>query len=42
MAFALCVGKRVGIHQVREEGMTIPGRRTCMYKGMKALGMYRD
>lgn len=41
-AFALCVGKRIGVHQVREEEMAIPGKRTCTYKGMKAFGIFRD
>lgn len=40
-SLALCIGKSVGIYQVEEERMSIPGRRTCMYKGMKALGIFR-
>lgn len=36
-----CMLKRVGIHQMREERMAIPGR-SCMYKSVKTLGLFRD
>ena len=36
-ASELNVEKRVGIHQVREEGMAPSGRRTCTYKGIRCL-----
>lgn len=33
----LNVEARVGIYQVREEGMSMSGRRTCTYKGIWCL-----
>lgn len=36
-AFELNVEKRVRIHQVREEGMGMPGRRTYTCKGIRYL-----
>lgn len=34
--------KKVGIHQMKVEGMAIPGRGTHMYKSVKTPGIFRD